>query len=240
MTIGEMHYDFKYKFNKIDSQKSRNFNVPEIDWQLNEAIEIFVKVIAQPMLAGKFGFEISQRTIDDIRTIVVDQKPEEGIIPTKYDDTSFIIGLPSNYWFYANSNIYLKKDKCEKKARKVILVQHDDNSETSVFNKSNFLWSEVNIRFNKNGIRIFTDGSFDITKVCLEYLEQPKRVHNAVAWRGGSYKLLDGTVLSGTQDCNLPPKVHGEIVDLAVLIASGNLGQQDYAFKKSKLELVQD
>ena len=40
MNIREMHYDFKKKFNKIDSQKNRNLLVPEIDWSLNEAVNI--------------------------------------------------------------------------------------------------------------------------------------------------------------------------------------------------------
>jgi hypothetical protein len=48
MTIKEMHYDFKRKFNKVDSQKNRNILVPEIDLYLNEAEEIFVKLIAEP------------------------------------------------------------------------------------------------------------------------------------------------------------------------------------------------
>jgi hypothetical protein len=39
MTAREMHYDFKQKLNKIDSQKHRNLKVPEIDWKLNEAQE---------------------------------------------------------------------------------------------------------------------------------------------------------------------------------------------------------
>jgi hypothetical protein len=36
------------KFNKVDSQKNRNILVPEIDLYLNEAEEIFVKLIAEP------------------------------------------------------------------------------------------------------------------------------------------------------------------------------------------------
>ena len=80
MNAREMHYDFKQKLNKIDSQKYRDLIVPEIDWKLNEAQEVFVKVIAQPRLQSQLGFEINQRTINDIRTIVIDQKPVDGIV----------------------------------------------------------------------------------------------------------------------------------------------------------------
>ena len=37
MNISEMHYDFKKKLNKVDSEQNRNLLVPEIDWALNEA-----------------------------------------------------------------------------------------------------------------------------------------------------------------------------------------------------------
>ena len=45
MLIEDMHYDFKQKINKIDSQKYRNLRIPEIDWKLNEAQEIFIKTV---------------------------------------------------------------------------------------------------------------------------------------------------------------------------------------------------
>ena len=48
MTIQEMHYDFKMKLNKIDSEQYRNLRIPEIDWKLNEALEIFIKINAEP------------------------------------------------------------------------------------------------------------------------------------------------------------------------------------------------
>ena len=70
MTVKEMQYDIKFKLNKVDSQQYRNLRIPELDWVINEAYEIFVKSIAEPRTSNYLGFETSQRTIDDIRTIV--------------------------------------------------------------------------------------------------------------------------------------------------------------------------
>ena len=64
MNIKEMHYDFKKKLNKIDSQQYKNLLVPEIDWTLNEAAEIFVKDII------KAGIENGQTSIDDVRALI--------------------------------------------------------------------------------------------------------------------------------------------------------------------------
>lgn len=236
MTVQAMHYDFKQKLNKIDSQKNRDLLVPEIDWKLNEAQEVLVKLIAQPRLRKELGFEINQRSIDDIRTIVVNQTLPNAIVPTTYDENSYIANLPTDYWFYIKSIIYCKKDNCEEtKMKRVVLNQHDDEHEERFFSISSFEWREINIRFNKDGLRIFTDGTFQPTKILYEYLKQPRLIHNAADWEGGSYNTLDGVTLTGRQDCELPIGMHKEIVDMAVKIAAGDLSLPDYMVKKDKL-----
>jgi hypothetical protein len=54
-----------------------------------------------------------------------------------------------------------------------------------------------------------------------------------------SYTLPDGTVLVGSQDCELPEHTHREIVDIAVLITTGDLQSGDYQLKQAKLNLNQ-
>jgi hypothetical protein len=39
-----------------------------------------LQMVAQPRLGSTVGFEFNQRTIDDIRTIVKDQKPNQIIL----------------------------------------------------------------------------------------------------------------------------------------------------------------
>ncbi len=70
-TVRNMHYEFKRQLNKLDSQKYRNLLVPEIDWVLNQAMHVFIKAVAFPK-SSEAGFESSQRTIDSIRTIVIE------------------------------------------------------------------------------------------------------------------------------------------------------------------------
>lgn len=238
MTIGEMHYDFKQKLNAIDSQKYRNLRVPEIDWKLNEAIEVLCISIAQPSYKVNIplGFEINQRTIDDIRTIVIDQKPTEYSNVTQFDDSSFIMTLPDNYWYLANLTVLATKGNCinvnlyNSKA-----VQHNDNHESSIFDKSSFEWRTSNYRFNKDGIRFFTDGTFIITKIGIEYLIKPKMVHNAKDFIGGTYNTIDGVPLTGSEDTDLPEQVHRDIVDIAVAITANDLSLPQYNYKKDKL-----
>lgn len=238
MTAREMHYDLKQKLNKLDSQKYRNLVVPEIDWKLNEAQEVFVKMIAEPRLRSQLGFEMNERTIDDIRTIVVNQKPIDYLTANIYDDLSFIVDFPDDYWFYANSKVIATKGSCEDKRLATRQIQHDDEAEISPFDKSSFEWRVSNIRFISDGIRVFTDGTYTINKMALSYLIQPTMIHNAQDFQTGTYNMMDGTPLTGSQNCMLPKPVHREIVDLAVLIIAGDLSLPDYMLKQNKLKLT--
>lgn len=240
MTARGMHYDVKQKLNKIDSQKYREIKVPEIDWKLNEAQEIFVKMIAEPRSSQTVGFEVNERTIDDIRTLVVDQKPSEYLIPQQFDDTSFIVTLPDDYWYKINITVLASKGSCKGVALyDSKTVQHDDSSESSPFDESSFEWRVSNYRYNKDGIRLFTDGTFTIDKVGLDYLKRPPRICNAVDWIGGTYEGLDGNTYTGMQDCILPEGTHSEIVDIAVMMIANDLNLPSYQLKQDKVKIVE-
>lgn len=238
MTIGEMHYDFKQKWNKIDSQQNRNFKVPEIDWKLNEAYEIFVKSIAEPRVNNHLGFEINQRSIDDIRTVVVN---DFDITPVKLSDKVYQVTLPENYMFYVSANLIISRSDCQDRVARAYVRQHDDRFETSPFDDSSFEWKEVNIRFYDGGIKVFTDGTFDVKSFKLNYIRKHAYIHNAQAFLSGSYKMPGtGITLTGTQDCELPDHTHREIVDIAVLVTSGDLASPDYQLKQAKINLNQN
>jgi hypothetical protein len=236
MNSRAMHYDFKQKLNKIDSQQYRNLRVPEIDWKLNEAVELFIKMIAQPRTPKFVGFEKTQRSIDDIRTIV---KNNVEITPSNISGNEFLASLPSDYMFYVSADITISKEGCGDKKARAILIQHDDEHEDSPFDDSSYEWGEVNIRFFENGIKIFSDGTFTPTKLILNYIKKPSYIHNAQDYApgSGSYNLPDGTVLTGSQDCELPEHTHREIVDIAVLITSGDLDMPNYQLKQQKINL---
>lgn len=240
MNIREMHYDFKQKINKIDSQKYRNLRIPEIDWKLNEAINVFVKIIAEPRLRNNLGFEINQRTIDDIRTLVINQsfKLSNCVTTVAYDDMSFLAELPEDYLFYVSSSVSATKGNCKNVNIRTKLRQHDDEHEESLFDSSSFEWREVNMRFFEKGVRLFTDGTFNIEAWCVNYIRKPVFVHNAEQYINNTYNLLDGTALTGSQSCDLPEHTHREIVDLAVLIATGDMQIPDYNVKQAKIKLT--
>lgn len=223
-----MHYDFKVKMNKIDSQSQRNFQIPEIDFILNEAAEIFVKLIAQPRnLNSPLGVETSERTIEDIRTIV---KPNYEI---EVIDNKAV--LPEDFWFFLKGRALMKKGSCEREGV-VYKRQHDDLFEESPFDKTSFEWRTVNALFNKDGIQLFAK-DFVINKLSINYIKKLSYMHNAQKFVGGQYKKPDGVLLQGKKDCELPENTHREIVDIAVMLATGNL-IPDFNIKRDKVNNI--
>lgn len=229
MTIKDMHYDFKIKINKIDSQQYSNLLVPEIDWLLREAEELFVKIIAYPRKRSYTGFEIHQRSIDDIKTLVIHNHCLDVI-----DNT---VTLPSDYWHFINAEVIMSKGNCINVRGNLHIRQHDDLFELSPFDKSSFEWREINGVFYKDGIKLFDDGTFTNNSLCLSYIKRPRLIHNAEDFKNGSYKLPNGQLLIGTVDSELPEHTHREIVDIAVLIATQQLQIPDYQLKFSKISL---
>lgn len=231
-----MQYDVKVKLNKVDSQQFRNLKVPEIDWALNEAQDVIIKTRAEPRQKNGFGFEVNQRSIDDIRNIVVNNLTP--LSATSVNSSSYKVDLPNDYMFFLSGYAEITKEQCTVKSR-LYVKQHDDEHEESNFDKSSFEWREVNMRFYQDGIRIFTDGTFIVDSICeFNYIRKPAYMHNAADYVGGTYNLPDGTVLTGTQDCELAEHIHREIVDLAVLILSGQMQHPDYELKLAKINLL--
>lgn len=232
MTIQDMHYDFKKKLNKVDSEQNRNLLIPEIDWALNEAQNLFVKWIAQPRSKSDLGFEINQRSIDDIRTIVVngDNSPPLPVVNN-------IGSLPVDYLHYIKANVIMSKGQCSEVKGRVHIRQHDDEFEESPFDRSSFEWRTVNGVFFKDGVKFYTDGTFTIASMQLSYIKKLKYIHNAAGFRNGKYKLPSGIELSGTVNCELPEHTHQEIVDIAVLLVTGELQIPDYEVKMAKLNM---
>lgn len=271
MTIEEMHYDFKMKINKVDSWQNRNFLVPEIDFILNEAQELFVKLIAFPRLASSIGLEQAQRDIIDIQTLIVSNKELK-----KYQSRggksifSDFIGynycyyiLPDRkedkFWYLLRGTFIVPREICGDVGLMLRMRQHDDLAQMSVFDKSSYKWREINcilsavegkpaleiILPDDLPTRLKNDTADD--KVIITYIRKPQMIYYASGYysydenenRVNGYTYLDGTKLTGKADCELPEHVHREIVDLAVMLASNQIQDRDYANKVHKLSVNQ-
>ena len=149
---------------------------------------------------------------------------------------AFDFGFEKNL---VSSKATITKNNCNDVKAGCVLRQHDDNFEASPFDKSSFEWREVNIRFYNDGIKVFSDGTFVINSLQMDYIRKPAYIHNAEDFGSSNqYILPDGTLLTGFQNCELPSQTHSEIVDIAVLVLTGELQYSDYNIKREKLNLI--
>jgi len=238
--IKDMHYDFKQRLNRIDSNAYVGLKIPDIDRVLNRAINLYMLLVAEPRLRSQLGFEVIKRSTDDIRVMV---KNSVQLIITKVSDTNYGI-IPEDYLYYLSTDTMLAtKGGCIDKKLKTTVIKHDDRSNDDTFYTSDFDWGECNIRFSDEGIRIFNN-DFEVTKFSINYLKKHPYVHNAQDFANGSYTLPDGRILGTVAepfvDCKLPSITHDEIVDLAVLLTTGDLNSPvSYQFKQNVLKLEQ-
>jgi len=235
-----MHLYFKERLQKADSQQNRNFLIPQIDLYLNHAQDVFIHRLAEPMSNKKnYGFEVSQRIIDELRTLVVSQSIGNCIPVTSMGNNRYLAILPNDYMFYISGNVYGHTPECDNISSVLTIQQHDDRFIDSYFNKSDIYWNIINGTFFENGIEIYSDDITVITSLCLNYIRRPRYMHNAEDFPGGSYILPDGTtLLSGTADCELPEVAHNEIIDYAVMIAQGNLASPAIQYSQLKVNLA--
>ncbi len=230
-----MHYDFKQKLNKVDSSRFASLKIPEIDWVLNEAQGLLIDMISFPRVFKGIGFEHGQKAIDDLNIITVQDFLIEPVVNIGVETDKARILLPVNYRHHLSSSVLCKKGLCERVIR-TTTVQHDDKIERDPFMKSSFKWEEVNIKFVHGGISILTGFDFEVKEFYLSYLRTPDYIHAAGSFPGGKYSLPDGTMLTGYKNCELSIPMQKEIVDLAVLITTGNL-MADYQTRQAKLQM---
>jgi len=242
---------FKTEYNKVDSSQNRNFKLPEIFELINEAQLIFIKKIAQPRVPNNLGFELNQRTINDIRPLVVEGNDLSGIDVQKYNTNSYIATLPSDYMFYVVSEVEAEKIittqenkknktyKCVKRLRGFVR-QHEDEFEFNPFTKSSFEWRKSNVTVFGNKLQYYVDETFTLTKAFITYIRYPKYIHLAEQWSPTGYTLPgESTPLTGKQDCELAKHTWDEIVDIAVKIATIQVSPELVQIKNEKINTVQ-
>lgn len=229
MAIQDMHYDFKSKFNKIDSQQNRNLRIPEIDWVLNEAEDILIKIIAYPRIFKGLGAEVNQRSVEDIRNLI---RSNEKLIPNKG-----IVTLPNTYMYPLRAYCLISKGSCTGKRASFQPVQYDDDIEMSQFYSSSFEWREVMGRYYENKIKLL-EKDFTVDRFYLDYIIKRSKLAFPSGTSSGNYTLPSGDQVTDDQS-SLLPHLEKEIVDIAVMLKSGQINSSLYNVSKEKLGVLQ-
>jgi len=238
MTVAEMHFDFEIKLDKVDSQHRQDFNPAHKDWLLNEAQNIFIKQRYGLTNIYRSGFESIQKRIDDLSMLHVKYPAQPGIYPIMHDEGVYELPLSElkfDYLFFTRGQVEVVEDDCVSKAS-LKLIQNDDLNSVlqDPFNspsKSQVLVNFGTASESTNPALYLYSNSLNLRKVFIEYIRKPSRINL------GGYTYLDGATYP-SQDCELAPHTHSEIVDIAVNLAASIVENPNlYQTTQNKLEV---
>lgn len=261
MNIQNQHFQFKLLLDKVDSENSKNMLPHQIDWLLNEATQVFIKQRMGITNNKRMGFEVSQKRIDDLKTLVVKcptsiqpavavQSLGNGMYELDLANTNY------DYQYMVRLTALAEKEGCTDKVVKCVPVQHDDLTEalSSTEFSPSFLWGEVPVVYGQsnssNGegsVYFYTNSLFTVSVAYPEYIRKPRKV-----WLGTYDLTTDLKVKSASNsyvyqsgvtspvDSDLPEYTHSEIVDIAVQLASMATHDVDYAKLYSEKTLINE
>ena len=240
MTIKELHYAFDLGIDRFGTLSKENFNKAEKDWLLNEAQMIFLKRRTSPRNNRKEGFEVSQKRIDDLASIVVKFPLQPGIEPTE-DSGIYTVDLADlKYKYYQLTNTYTDVEVSSSCTKQVSLrfVQHDDirTALRDPFYRGSLESIPYNFgrSLNSNSTAMYIyPNQLTLLKVYIEYIKYPNKVNF------GGYTYIDGIVYPESS-LEFPEHTHSEIVDIACQIAALNIESPEYIQLKSQKVFEQE
>lgn len=234
MQIAGMHTAFKLELDKTSSLNTTHFEPSEIDFWLNSAIQNFVKTRYSGFNTKRESFEQTQKRIDDLRTLVVEEIIDGGDLTTGTDKpNSYIADLTSltnTYWFTLGEEVTTNftpfGGSSAQDFRFGIKECTIDTYREDIDNP----FSEHILHYDDtkplrlfigDTVELITDGNYIITKYHIRYLKAPQEVD-----------------ISGT-DSDLPEHTHDEIVKMAVNMALENIEQQRYQTHSMELSKIE-
>lgn len=197
MTIQEAHYEFKLRADKVDGLDIRELRPNQIDWLLNIGYTKFLDTVAD-------SFEAVQEVTDILGPLsIVSPDIQPGLTPSSIDEGYRVDLSDLKYTYYRITRIEadIIKNNCSARAEVFTYTQNNfNNVKRSPFYKPSFIWREVPAFFGGDSnyfLYLYTsdntdDENFQIDKVYLSYIKQPKLV-----WVG-TYDYYDTLNNTGT------------------------------------------
>jgi hypothetical protein len=228
MNIQEMHYEFKVRVNRIDTQHYQDLPPHNIDNLLNNAINHFVEHYAY---ANKLPFEVTQSRIDMLSNLVIGQPEQPVLTPTRVSANSFEVKFSDLVYPYAHLVRAAVNSNCGVVNIKLIPMEFLNRMLNDAMQRPSYRWRRLlgTIRKTSNAenasMYIYTEPAFELNNVMLEYIKQPKKVffggYNTVEYDACIARGLGGcdilyNVNTPPVDCDIADMYHSLIVDIAV------------------------
>jgi len=163
----------KERINKLDSQDYDNI----LCWQIVEAFNKAQVEWCRRQLHGintlREGDEQSTRRKDDLQVILV----KEPILLNQ-EDIYYRASVPADYLQWKRVDVNACKGCCDNRRMTVYLAE-EENLNQLLRDKSkqpSFEWGETFATLSSDGINIYTNNEFEISKSVFTYYRQPRLI----------------------------------------------------------------
>ena len=204
MTCAELHLEFKFRCDKLDTLNYPNFLPEEIDLILNNAQERLIKQRYGFNNNKRQSFEETEKRTEDLKNVTINAilTPLPYSIDNIDSQARFLI-LPTDHWFTLQERAGITCDYCGTDVTERVEVMPTSHAEISKVLKDPFK------KPNKEKVlRLMYDGKVELVSSCtivnyqMRYLKQPNKID-----------------LATNVTSELSEHIHSELVDLAVSIA---------------------
>lgn len=236
MTIKELHYNFLVATSKVGGNDTRSFSQSEVDIFLNKAQRIIMN--------QNIGiFELDSNKTHEFSNLHIKYPLQPTV--TAISHPNIVNQNGSIYFYEVNTGSLLFpyysftrisatqiKNNCSYNSKAKYLDADDINE---AFNSS-FDLDESTIAVNmgrsttdsNSSIYIYSKSPLVGPSISIEYIKEPRDMNY------GGYIGLNGVLTVETQ-CELSKRLQDKLVDLAVAIAYGAIGDNTYQLKKDQL-----
>lgn len=217
MSVLRLHWQFKQRFNKLDSDNFRDLTPMEIDERLNDAVGIFGEQF--------FADESHVQRLDWLSPLIY----TETIKVTQLDSDKYTVSLSDltyKYWHIKRVNA---ATDCG--AINFEIVGHGRLSDIlrDEFQKPSKKWYRLVATLENNKIIIYTGGNWLIDSITITYVRYPKPVffggYNTIEYIDCS-RVIDA-------DCTMYNSIQSPIQDLEIQDETVRRMIVEYAVKEA-------
>lgn len=215
MTLQEIHLNFKFLLDKMDSLNYPNFLPEEIDLILNKAQDRIIKQRYGKTNLSRTSFEESQKRTEDLKTLV----KTAILTPEAYDTSNISVYsryfiLPEDHWFIVQERVKIRFDYCNdyeypyddlELTEEYVEVRPIQHLEFDKIISDPFKQPDTTkvLRLMANDkVEIIYSPDSTLVEYRLRYIKQPQKID-----------------ISNNDNTELPDHLHQELIDTALVIA---------------------
>jgi hypothetical protein len=210
-------YDFRRKFNSVNSGKNQDIALVDIIAYLNEAQEIWFE-------NRVFVAQSNQKVRNDLR---VWKKDSVEISCSPYKDGSSIAKYPQDLYHRLNQIATATNDCCPDMQKEIIprILQSDDLHEArhNPFRSADYFFEQLNAIETADGLILYHDNKMVVESISIDYYRKPGEIHapSLEECDGDVYYDYCGRVITNDQDFESSNTYSANnIVDIAILKSS--------------------